>query len=61
MQIAGVPERHEPDTGEVNFVYLFDMMDKLGYEGWVGCEYNPKSTTEAGLDWFQHVIGRKED
>ena len=61
VQIAGVPERHEPDTGEVNFVYLFDMMDKLGYEGWVGCEYNPKSTTEAGLDWFQHVIGRKED
>ena len=61
VQIAGVPERHEPDIGEVNFVYLFDMMDKLGYEGWVGCEYNPKSTTEAGLDWFQHVIGRKED
>ena len=53
MQIAGVPERHEPDTGEVNYPYLFDLLDDLGYEGYIGCEYHPRTTTEEGLDWFQ--------
>ena len=52
IQIAGVPERHEPDTGEVNYLYLFDLLDDLGYEGYVGCEYHPRTTTEAGLGWF---------
>ncbi len=51
IQIAGVPERHEPDRGEVNYPYLFDLMDELGYEGWVGCEYRPAGTTLAGLGW----------
>ena len=52
IQIAGVPERHEPDTGEVNYLYLFDLLDDLGYEEYVGCEYHPRTTTEAGLGWF---------
>jgi hydroxypyruvate isomerase len=51
IQIAGVPERHEPDTGEVNYAYLFALMDQLGYAGWVGCEYRPAADTMAGLDW----------
>lgn len=53
FQIAGVPERHEPDTGEVNYAYLFDLIDQLGYEGWIGCEYIPAAATSAGLGWFQ--------
>ncbi len=53
LQIAGVPERHEPDTGEVNYNYLFDLIDGLGYEDWVGCEYIPAGATSAGLGWFQ--------
>lgn len=53
FQIAGVPERHEPDTGEVNYEYIFDAMDQLGYEGWVGCEYVPRAGTSAGLAWFR--------
>jgi 2-dehydrotetronate isomerase len=53
IQIAGVPERHEPDTGEVNYPYLFALLDELSYDGYVGAEYHPRSTTEAGLDWFR--------
>ena len=53
VQVAGVPERHEPDTGEVNYGYLFALLDELGYTGWVGCEYMPKGRTEDGLGWFQ--------
>ena len=45
FQIAGVPERHEPDTGEVHYSYLFDLIDQLGYEGWIGCEYIPAAAT----------------
>jgi hydroxypyruvate isomerase len=51
VQIANVPGRHEPDQGEINFSYLFDRLDELGYAGWVGCEYRPKSATLAGLGW----------
>jgi hydroxypyruvate isomerase len=51
VQIAGVPERHEPDVGEVNYPYLFDLMDQLGYDGWVGCEYFPAGGAEEGLGW----------
>ena len=53
VQIAGVPERFEPDVGEVNYPYLFGLMDRLGYDGWVGCEYKPQAGTEAGLGWFR--------
>ena len=52
VQIAGVPERHEPDLGEVNYPYLFAVLDELSYGGWVGCEYRPKGRTEDGLGWF---------
>lgn len=51
FQIAGVPDRHEPDIGEVNFPYLFDVIDELGFEGWIGCEYRPKGKTLDGLGW----------
>jgi 2-dehydrotetronate isomerase len=49
IQIAGVPERHEPDVGELNYPYLFDRIDALGYDGWIGCEYRPKAGTSEGL------------
>jgi hydroxypyruvate isomerase len=52
FQIAGVPERHEPDTGEVRYEYLFKLIDELGYDGWIGCEYTPAAATSTGLDWF---------
>ncbi len=51
VQIANVPGRHEPDQGEINFAFLFDLLDELGYDGWVGCEYRPKAGTLAGLGW----------
>jgi len=51
MQLADVPGRHEPGTGEINFPYLFRLLDELGYEGWVGCEYNPRAGTVEGLGW----------
>ena len=57
IQVAGVPERHEPDRGEVNFPYLLDLIDALGYTGFVGCEYRPGDTgpggTSAGLGWLR--------
>jgi 2-dehydrotetronate isomerase len=53
FQIAGVPERHEPDTGEVNYSYLFNLIDELGYEGFIGCEYIPAAGASQGLAWFQ--------
>jgi hydroxypyruvate isomerase len=52
MQIAGVPHRHEPDLGEVNYPFLFSLLDELGYEGWIGCEYRPRGPTSAGLGWL---------
>jgi len=51
IQIAGVPGRHEPDVGEINYPYLFDLIDSLGYTGHVGCEYKPANGTRAGLGW----------
>jgi hydroxypyruvate isomerase len=51
VQIAGVPDRHEPDRGEVNFDYLLGLLDETGYAGWVGLEYRPAGDTRAGLGW----------
>lgn len=51
VQIAGVPERHEPDRGEVNYAYLLELLDEVGYAGWVGCEYRPAAETRKGLGW----------
>lgn len=56
IQIAGVPDRHEPNLGELNYPYLFDRIDALGYAGWVGCEYRPKADTRAGLGWAQAYL-----
>lgn len=52
IQIAGCPERHEPDTGEVRYEYLYRLLDEIGYEGWLGCEYRPAGKTTDGLGWF---------
>jgi hydroxypyruvate isomerase len=51
VQIAGNPGRHEPDSGEINYAFLFDLFDEIGYSGWIGCEYRPKAETRAGLGW----------
>ena len=68
FQIAGVPERHEPDIGELNYPYLFSVIDEVsatlpngGWQGWVGCEYRPKKGgqpggTSAGLGWLQEIM-----
>jgi hydroxypyruvate isomerase len=58
VQIAGVPERHEPDTGEINYPAVFRHLDRLGYAGWIGCEYRPArgtapGGTSAGLGWLR--------
>jgi hydroxypyruvate isomerase len=60
VQIAGVPDRHEPDTGEVHYPHLYGLLDRLGYSGWVGCEYRPArgavpGGTSAGLGWLRAV------
>lgn len=52
MQLADNPGRFEPGTGEINYRFLFDFIDKAGYEGWIGCEYKPKATTAEGLGWM---------
>jgi hydroxypyruvate isomerase len=54
LQVAGVPDRHEPDEGEVNYSYLFDLIDQLGYTGTIGCEYRPRAGTSQGLGWFRN-------
>ena len=51
LQLADNPGRNEPGTGEINYRFLFGWLDAIGYDGWIGCEYRPKTTTEAGLGW----------
>ncbi len=53
IQIAGVPDRHEPDFGEINYPHLFRLIDDLGYEGWVSAEYRPRRGTSEGLNWMK--------
>lgn len=53
IQVAGVPERHEPDSGEVNYPWLYERLDEDGYDGWLGCEYKPRGDTVAGLGWYR--------
>jgi hydroxypyruvate isomerase len=55
IQIAGVPGRHEPDVGEINYHALFALLDELGYRGWVGCEYHPLRDTLSGLRWMERL------
>ncbi|MCC7010216.1 MAG: TIM barrel protein [Acidobacteria bacterium] len=51
VQVAGVPDRHEPDEGEVDYRHIFRVLDEVGYSGWIGCEYRPRGRTEDGLGW----------
>jgi hydroxypyruvate isomerase len=59
IQIAGVPDRHEPDQGELNHDHLFGVIDELGWSGWVGCEYRPRAGTSAGLGWLKRWQSRQ--
>jgi hydroxypyruvate isomerase len=56
LQIADNPGRHEPGTGEINYDFLFDHLDRIGYTGWVGCEYKPAASTESGLGWMTRRV-----
>lgn len=56
MQLADTPGRHEPGTGEINYDFLLPHLDKIGYTGWIGCEYKPATTTEAGLGWTKRYL-----
>jgi hydroxypyruvate isomerase len=58
IQIASVPSRNEPDGGEVNYAFLFQELDLMGYETFVGAEYNPRGKTLGGLDWLTDAGGR---
>ena len=53
MQLADNPGRNEPGSGEINYAFLFKHLDAIGYQGWVGCEYKPATSTSAGLGWLQ--------
>jgi hydroxypyruvate isomerase len=53
MQVADNPGRNEPGTGEINYPFLFKLIDKLGYAGWIGCEYQPAKATSQGLGWLE--------
>jgi 2-dehydrotetronate isomerase len=59
VQIASIPSRHEPDHEELNYPFVFAELDRLGYGGFVGCEYNPRGKTVDGLGWFQPYAGAK--
>jgi hydroxypyruvate isomerase len=56
IQLADNPGRNEPGTGEINYAFLFAHLDRIGYQGWIGCEYKPATTTEAGLGWRQRLV-----
>jgi len=55
IQLADNPGRNEPGTGEINYPFLFEYLDRIQYSGWIGCEYKPATTTEAGLAWLQRI------
>jgi hydroxypyruvate isomerase len=55
VQLADNPGRHEPGTGEIAYDFLFAHLDRIGYDGWIGCEYKPATTTAAGLGWLRRV------
>jgi hydroxypyruvate isomerase len=56
MQLADNPGRNEPGTGEINYPFLFGFIDRLGYDGWIGCEYKPKGKTVEGLTWLKPYL-----
>lgn len=59
VQLAGCPERNEPDTGEIRYEYLYRLLDQMGYNGWIGCEYRPAGKTTDGLGWFHAIAPAK--
>ena len=56
IQLADNPGRNEPGTGEINYPSIFSFLDKIGYDGWIGCEYKPLTTTKEGLDWIKSYL-----
>ena len=58
IQLADNPGRNEPGTGEINYSFLFSHLDRVGYTGWIGCEYNPATTTQAGLGWVAPYLNQ---
>jgi len=56
LQLADNPGRNEPGTGEINYPFLFQFLERIGYDGWIGCEYKPKTTTDAGLAWVRRYL-----
>ena len=56
FQIADTPGRNEPGTGEINYPFLFEMIDNTGYKGWIGCEYKPSESTNTSLDWAKSYL-----
>ena len=58
LQVADNPGRHEPGSGEIAYRFVFDEIDRLGYAGWVGCEYRPRGRTEDGLGWIDVLTAR---
>jgi hydroxypyruvate isomerase len=61
LQVSSVPGRNEPDRGEINYPYIFDLVDELGYAGWIGCEYRPRGGTLEGLGWAaRYGIGQRK-
>ena len=59
IQVADNPGRHEPGTGEINYPFVFRRVDELGYDGWIGCEYKPHTTTIAGLLWLRPYLAER--
>jgi len=59
VQLADNPGRNEPGTGELNYPFLFAHLDRIGYQGWVGCEYKPANGTEQGLGWLEKIAGKR--
>jgi hydroxypyruvate isomerase len=55
IQLADNPGRNEPGTGEIHYRFLLSHLDRIGYKGWIGCEYKPATTTLAGLGWINQV------
>jgi hydroxypyruvate isomerase len=55
IQIADNPGRNEPGTGEIHYPFLFAHLDRIGYKGWIGCEYKPAAATEAGMGWLEQA------
>ena len=53
VQIASMPDRHEPDHGEIDYRWIFRLLEEVGYQGYIGCEYNPRGRTASGLAWFK--------